>query len=187
MSSRDPLDPARGWRFVEKLLAEDPERLDRASDESVERQMREQRVQPTRILSAEELVAKAGERAAKRRLRGERPSAGGSTAANVVPMPARPKRAQWLTMLVAAALGALVLMVVMKRSDDNAASGQSARARAEKLRDVAMKECAEARWSSCKDWLDGARRLDGAGETEPRVIEARRAIERATGADGGAR
>jgi hypothetical protein len=188
MSSRDPLDPARGWRFVEKLLAEDPERLDKASDESVERQMREQRVQPTRILSAEELVAKAGERAAKGRLRGERPPAGaGSGAANVVPMHARPKRAQWLTMLVAAALGALVLMVVMKRSDDNAASGQSARVRAEKLRDVAMKECAEARWSSCKDWLDGARRLDGAGETEPRVIEARRAIERATGADGGAR
>jgi hypothetical protein len=149
--------------------------------------MREQGVQPTRLPSAEELVAKAAERAAKRRLRGERPSAGAGSAANVVPMPARPKRAQWLTMLVAAALGALVLMVVMKRSEDNAANGQSGRARAEKLRDIGMKECAEARWSSCKDWLDAARRLDGAGETEPRVIEARRAIERATRDDGGAR
>ena len=187
MSSNDPLDPARGWRFVEKLLNEDPERLDRASDESVERQMREQRVGPTRIPSAEELIAKAAERAAKRRLRAERPPVAGNSTSNVVPMRGRSKRMQWFTVLVAAALGALVLIVVVKRSEDDAATGQRGRERAEKLRDIAMKECAEARWSSCKDWLDAARRLDSAGESEPRVVEARRAIAQASNADGGTR
>jgi hypothetical protein len=186
MSTPSKPDPARGWQFVEKLLAEEElARLEKMSPDEVDREMRAQGLDPSRVPSTEELVAGAEARAAKN---GQtRKAIAGPGAGNVVPMPARPKRAQWLTMLVAAALGALVLMVVMKRSDDNAASGQSARARAEKLRDVAMKECAEARWSSCKDWLDGARRLDPAGESEPRVVEARREIERATQGDAGAR
>ena len=191
MSSHDPSDPARGGRFVEKLLAEDPERLDRASDESVERQMREQGVRVSRVPSVEELVAKAADRAARRRRSGVPPAAGGPSTANVVPMPVRSKKARWLTMLAAATLGALIWVVVAqpfaKRPDVDSASPRSARARAELLRDSAVKECAAARWSACEERLDAAQRLDEAGESEARVVEMRRAIEQATGGDAGGR
>jgi len=189
MSSHHPSDPARGGRFVEKLLAEDPQRLDRASDESVERQMREQGVRVSRVPSLEELLAKAADRAARRRRSGEPPPATGPSAAKVVPMRIRSRKARWLTMLAAAALGVLIWRVVAqphaKRIDVDSALPRSSRARAELLRDDAAKECAEARWSACEERLDAAQRLDEAGESEARVVEMRRAIEQATGGDAG--
>ena len=67
MSPSDKPDTARGWQFVEKLLADDDiERLDQASDEEVERQMQAQGVQATGIPSAEELIAQVAKRAGKR-------------------------------------------------------------------------------------------------------------------------
>lgn len=84
------------------------------------------------------------------------------------------KRTQWLTMLVAAALGALIVMSIVRRNEDRRPSRPSARARAELLRDDAIKECAEGRGSECATLLDAARRLDPTGEGEARVIEARK-------------
>jgi hypothetical protein len=186
MSTPGKPDPARGWQFVEKLLAEEEiARIEKMSPDEVEREMRAEGLDPSRVPSTEELVAGAEARAARN---GRTRKAGAEPgAANVVPLPTRPKRSRRLIVLVAAALGALVLIMVMKRSEDNAATGQRGRERAENLRDIAMKECAEARWSSCKDWLDAARRLDSAGEAEPRVVEARRAIAQAPRADAGTR
>jgi len=83
------------------------------------------------------------------------------------------KRTQWLTMLVAAALGALIWMGVTTRDEDRRPSRPTPRARAELLRDDAIKECAEGREAQCAAMLDAARRLDPRGEGEARVIEAR--------------
>jgi len=62
----DQPDLARGWLFVEKLLAEDPGKLDVATDEEVERQMEEQGVHADGAPDAEEMLAYVAERAAKR-------------------------------------------------------------------------------------------------------------------------
>jgi hypothetical protein len=89
------------------------------------------------------------------------------------------KRTQWLTMLVAAALGALIWMGVMKRDEDRRPSRPTPRARAELLRDDAIKECAQGRAPECAALLDAARRLDRTGEGEARVIEARQHLNAA--------
>jgi DNA-directed RNA polymerase specialized sigma24 family protein len=47
---------------------------------------------------------------------------------------------------------------------------------ARELRDEAVRGCHEGAWGRCRDLLDEARSLDPAGETEPRVQAARRAL-----------
>jgi hypothetical protein len=182
-------DPARGWQFVEKLLVEEElAELEKMSVDEVESELRARGLDPSRVSSAEELVAGAQARAARKNGATTKADAGPS-AAKVVPMPVRSKKARWLTMLAAAALGVLIWMVVAqphaKRIDVDSALPRSSRARAELLRDDAAKECAEARWSACEERLDAAQRLDEAGESEARVVGMRRAIEQATGGDAG--
>jgi hypothetical protein len=109
----------------------------------------------------------------------------GLGAPNVVATgPGRGTRTRWLIAVVAAALGALIWMGVMKRQENERPSRPTARARAQLLRDDAMQECAEARWSECKISLDAARRLDPTGEDEARVIEARRHLAASPAAPG---
>jgi hypothetical protein len=172
-------DPARGWLFVEKLLADDdPERLDKASDEEVERQMREQGVQVSRVPGAEELLAKAAARAAK-------PDASRSqeSGVKVTALPVRPGRPRWMALLAAAAIGGLVVAVVMNQRETPVAhprphddsGGQvepTPQERAAKLREEAFAACREARWAECESKLGEAKRLDPAGDADPRVRAA---------------
>ena len=51
---------------------------------------------------------------------------------------------------------------------------------AKDLRDDAYGACAASRWDECRDKLDDAWRIDPAGDTSPRVLEARRAIKEGT-------
>jgi hypothetical protein len=53
-------DPARAWLFVQKLLDEEEiERIDKLSEEELDRELRAQGIEPSRLPSAEELLAKA--------------------------------------------------------------------------------------------------------------------------------
>ena len=66
MSTSEKPDLARGWLFVEKLLAEDDlERLAQASDEEVERQMNALGIDVTGRPTAAELIARVEARAKK--------------------------------------------------------------------------------------------------------------------------
>src|SRR5580700_9211873 len=107
----DKPDPALGWKFVEKLLREeDLERLDQASDEEVERQLRAAGIDPEEIPTAEELLARATERARKRKEKG-------IETAKIVPLRVRPKRSAWVVWLVAAAIAAVAATLAVERRE----------------------------------------------------------------------
>jgi hypothetical protein len=60
-------DPARAWLFVQKLLDEEEiERIGKLSEEELDRELRALGIEPSRLPSAEELLAKAAERAKRR-------------------------------------------------------------------------------------------------------------------------
>ena len=180
MSELGKPDPARGWQFVEKLLADEKvERLDQASDEEVERQMHAQGVQSSRVPSAEELVEKAAARAGNKQAKGTYAAMDADRAARVVATPVPAKRVRWVPILAAAALGALGVVIAVNRPGEEAAGGPSARARAAKLRDEGIAACAATQWTACEQRLDGARALDEEGEKDPRIIAARKAMKEA--------
>jgi hypothetical protein len=214
-------DAARGWKHVEKLLAEDDEayakevaRLEGLSDEALDAEMRAEGLDVTSLPTAAELVAKGAERAARKAVEGgveqgadvasqrspastegPEPARAVPGSTKVVPFaaPNRSSRTAWA--LVAAAIVLLAFFAYKNRRaivawwsdepirpDDQWLPWKPARTpqeRAATLRDEAVGECAAARWQSCRDKLDEAQKLDPAGESEPRVSEARRAIERA--------
>jgi hypothetical protein len=67
MSTPEKPDLARGWLFIEKLLAEDDlDSVDQVSDEEVERQMNAQGIDVTGMATLEELLARVEARAKKR-------------------------------------------------------------------------------------------------------------------------
>jgi hypothetical protein len=184
VSTPDKPDPARGWQFIEKLLADDAvEPLGGASDEEVERQMNALDIDVTGMATAEELIARVEARAKKRQAV-QAPAA----PATVRSLP-RPRLIAWLA---AAAIGALVVALVVERREVVAwfqgdlppgptPPGQeppsNALVRAETLRREALAACEEAQWGECESKLDAAKALDAKGETDALVRTARQAIE----------
>jgi hypothetical protein len=185
-------DLARGWLFVEKLLAEDEnKRLAEASDEDVAREMSEKWVEPSRVPSAEELLARAMDRAAKRGA-----SMGPASSATVKARPVPARRRRWVPVLAAAAIGGLAIAVAIKWSEppvahpgphDDAGSQPelTPQERAATLREKAFAACGAARWAECGGRLDDAKRLDPAGEDDVGVKATRAAVAASKSADGG--
>jgi hypothetical protein len=182
VSSPDKPDTARGWKFVEKLLADDTvERLEPGSDEEIERQMNAQDVQVSRVPSAEQVLARA-----KELVHTGKQSQESAAGAKVTAPPVRPKRTNVLVWLVAAAVGGLAIVALFQRSDHNVATGYSPpEERAAKLRDEGLAACGRQQWGECEAKLDAAKKLEASGEKDPRVVEARAAIERAARLDAG--
>ena len=95
----------------------------------------------------------------------------------------------WGIAAAAVAAGVAVAVASKERSDgDYAAGGDRTmfERRAAQLRADAYSACEEKRWERCESDLDEARGIDRAGEADPRVTEARKAIAQARG-DGGER
>ena len=197
MSAPDRPDPARAWRYVENLLAEEElERLDKLGDRELEGEMRAAGLDPARVPSAEELLARAEERP-----RARRAGSAGKEGAKVSAVPERTARAPRVLWLVAAALGAAIVALAIERREvlawlrhDTPAIGPdrwspetvpSPQERAAKLRDEAVAACGNALWGLCEEKLDEARTLDPAGEGEARVEKARREIEDTIRPDAG--
>jgi hypothetical protein len=63
--------------------------------------------------------------------------------------------------------------------DDEHGNPPTPREIAEKTRDDAMAACAQGLWALCGQKLDAAQKLDPAGESEPRVKQARANIAEA--------
>jgi hypothetical protein len=101
---------------------------------------------------------------------------------------ARARPATRWALILAAALGAGVVAVVGvppivayfrgPSSTEPPTDGRDLRYAGEQRKD-AFKACAESRWQDCASKLDDAKRLDPAGEADPGVVEARRAVRRA--------
>jgi len=100
-------DPARGERFLRKLLTEDPAHLDVASDEEVERQMDAAGITVKSVPTAEELMALAEQHATKD---APRPA---PKAAPVASPPVRRPRPG--AVVAAVALGALGVAAMVNR------------------------------------------------------------------------
>lgn len=183
MSPPDKRDPARGWRLIEKLLADDdPERLEKATDEEVVRQMDAQGVaQPSRVPGADEWRAKAAERAAKREASGAKGRA----------LPVKTRRGPLVAWLAAAVVGGLVLALVVWSEPTKVATmapddaGAVPSARAATLREEAFAACGAGRWRVCEAKLEEAKTLDPAGDVEPPVQSAHRAAFRGLHPEGG--
>jgi hypothetical protein len=188
----DKPDPARAWMYAEKLFAdEEIERIGKLSDQDLLEEMRAEGKDPGRVPSAEDLMAGALTRSrapkehnpasAERRMG----DANGAAKTKVVAL--RPKKTSVFVWLAAAAVGAMVLgVVVMNRPPTTVAHGFDAgggvatpHERAAKLRDEGLAACSSQLWDTCEKRLDDAKQLDPDGENERRIVEARKAIERA--------
>jgi hypothetical protein len=90
--------------------------------------------------------------------------------------PRRPARTVWAVSLIAAALGAVVVAVALHKTDDNVAAPWHAdEARAAKVREEAYAACDARQWRACGDKLHEAKRMDPAGDADPRVQVAYKA------------
>jgi hypothetical protein len=113
--------------------------------------------------------------------------------------PARTRRAVWL---IAAAIGAMVLLLIVMngaaivaffkgepiRPDDEWVPWKqepTPQQRAAAIRKDAYTACADGLWVTCEAKLDEAKAIDPAGETDPRVVVARRAAYAGQHPEGG--
>jgi hypothetical protein len=184
-------DPARGERFLRKLLTEDPAHLDVASDEEVVRQMDAAGIQVKSVPTAEELMALAEKYAARDTARDAPVPA--EKRAPVVSPPARRMRPG--PIVAAVALGALGVAALVNREalvayvkgepigPDRPWAPPTAPStpleRAASARGEAFAACDAQRWTECAGKLDEAATLDPAGESDARVVSARRAVSAA--------
>jgi hypothetical protein len=176
-------DLARGWLRAEKLLEEEADRLATMSDEDFEREM-SALPDPAHVPTAEELLARGAELATKR---AEGAGGGAASSAKVKTLPVRPRRAQWVMAFVAAAaVFALVIAGVVRKPDIVSAPSPGHEARAAKLREEAFAACDARQWRACEDKLGEARKLDRAGDADPRVQAAYKAAFDRLHADAGA-
>jgi hypothetical protein len=176
---RGKVDHARGWAYVEGLLAEEDAGTSTPSESPP---------------SLERLLAKAQELAKKSAASGGTPSVmevrplEGARRPNTTT--ARVRRTMWLA---AAALGALLSVFALRNraAIEAALEGEPIKPddewlpwkptptpneRAAPIRQQAFAACGAALWSTCEAKLDEARQIDPAGESAPPVVAARTAI-----------
>jgi hypothetical protein len=178
MSAPEKLDPARGWLFVEKLLAdEEIERMANMSDEEIEREAAAEEPPLSRVPSAEELFAKVDAARAEPRVV---PS---------VAIPEEPRRFPRVVWLCAAALAFVAAVVLVQRDavvalfrapipapSPTHEPEPTPEQRAALVRVEAQKACAAGEWTACEAKLDEAAKIDPAGESSPAVQEMRKSI-----------
>ncbi len=185
-------DPARGQRFLRKLLTEDPAHLDVASDEEVVRQMDAAGITVKSVPTAEELMALAAKYAARDAVKEARkPATKAPPAAS--PPGRRMRPGPILAAVAASALGVAALVnraaIVAYVKGEPIGPDQpwapptatpTPQERAASIRGEAFAACEAKQWDACTAKLDEAATLDPAGVSEPRVVAVRRAASEAT-------
>ncbi len=183
-------DPDAGARFLEKLLDGDPARLDVATDEQVVAMMDAAGVEAPEPESVEQVLARGERRARERAARAAHPAAlHAASVAKVKGAPPRMRktipRTAWVAgAIVAAAAAAIVVAEVTSEPPrgpeaivpEPPAPPLTPAEQASKLRDEAVLACEFQEYAACSKKLDEAKALDPAGESEPRVIEARKVL-----------
>jgi hypothetical protein len=173
------------WETIERVADKaERARLEALSEADIDRELREAGIEPDEAVNlVQRAVEQAGEKK-EREAETERP--------RVARVPASTPKKRWsagaMATMSAVALAAGVLLVVSVRRPDGVARGRpdsepTTQERAAKLREEAYAACAKRVWTACESKLDEARRLDPAGESDPRVIAARKGVHDA--ADGG--
>jgi hypothetical protein len=170
------IPPHDAWDALERMALDDEaERVGSLSDDALDRELASRGLDPKAL-----------------RARGEALAAKLAATAPARPVTLRPKKGGTRTrlpvLLAAAAIAAAAIvvfamagptMVAMIRhkviGPDVALPKRElpAEERAAQLRDNAFKECESMRWETCEDLLDEARKLNPAGESDPRVKQWR--------------
>jgi hypothetical protein len=192
-------DADRGARFMRMLLESDPAHLDVASDEEIERQMDAAGIPGSGVPTAEELIARVEKRALECAPAVAQPASSAPPMKGAAPFRRRPRRVSGVPIAAAAALAAVAVVALMKRAvivahltgepigPDPAWTPPVALPtplqRAASIRAAAFAACDEKGWGACVQKLDEAAALDPAGESDPRVVSARRAVAEATRVD----
>jgi hypothetical protein len=173
-----------GERFFGKLLEGDPARLDVATDDEVVAMMDAANVQGSEPESVEAMLARGQRRARERAERAAQARAASGPEAKGSPKKAVP-RAVWVAGALVAAAAAAVVVVETREppkpgpdaiGPDRPAPPPTPAEQATRLRDEAVLACEFLDYAACARKLDEARALDPAGESEPRVIEARKQL-----------
>ncbi|HEX3345126.1 MAG TPA: hypothetical protein VHS09_11170 [Polyangiaceae bacterium] len=179
MTTPAELDHDAGARFLEKLLDAGPETLCVATDEQVDAMMDAAGVEVGTPETVEEMLARVERRRRKRLDPGEEAGAARRGA------PKRPAaRVAWVAGAVVAAAAAAGVAAEVGRAvggplaigPEPSSSADTPRERAARLREEALAACGAGELGACATKLDDAKRLDPAGESEPRVVAARAAI-----------
>jgi hypothetical protein len=151
------VDPARGWAYVEKLIAKD---------------------EPRPVPSAEDLLAKATAKAKAKQAEAT-PHEEGGGGGGAEPGPARePLSTRWrrraaALAVAAAAAGGMVYAV----SNQLPVVGEAQHAST--IRNEAFAACQKHDWATCESKLNEARDIDPSGEDLPEVRDARAMLARA--------
>jgi hypothetical protein len=185
------LDHEAGARFLEKLLAEDPAKLDVATDEQVDAMMDAAGIEAGTPETVDELLARVERRRRERRAGPDEGVAATPKETPTTREAPRPKsaprkgapRVAWVAGAVVAAAAAAGIAVEVGGTagplaigPDPGSTAATPRERATRLRDEAVAACGAKDFATCTAKLDDAKRLDPAGESEPRVVTARAAI-----------
>jgi hypothetical protein len=173
-------DPDRGARFLGKLLEDDPAHLDVATDDEVERMMDAAGVQVKSVPTADELIALAEKRA-----REQAPAVAQSPRS-------RARRMSPVALAAVLVLGAGGIVALLNSAaivaylkgepigPDRPWSPPSATPTPQELaaarRAEAFAACDAQAWDECSRKLDEASAIDPAGEADPRVTAARKAV-----------
>ncbi|HEX8794248.1 MAG TPA: hypothetical protein VF765_25065 [Polyangiaceae bacterium] len=194
MTAPRELDHEAGARFIEKLMNADPASLDVATDEQVDAMMDAAGIEAGEPETAEQVLAR-GERRARERQERARVAGTAAKPASVAttkePAPASRSRRAWIAAgVVAAAAGAAGIAAEIGRPHrgteeirpEPPAPAPAPLEQAALLRRQALAACDVRDFSACSAKLDEAKRLDPAGESDPRVVAARAAVEASTAA-----
>ncbi len=148
--------PADVWRALEKAGADaELERVGAMSGDEVDAELRAAGVDPAEAAKiGEDIVA----------------AAPASTA------PRDRRRILWVAALGMAAVIVAVFLAWPRPAPEIASPPTPEQQQAAKMRDDAIDACKELRWDACEEGLNAATALDPEGETDPRVIAARRFI-----------
>jgi hypothetical protein len=178
------IPPHDAWDALEKMsLDDEAERVGGLSDDALDRELASKGLDPKALRArGEALAAKLAATAPARPKAVGRPST--LRAKDALP------RARLPVLLAAAAIAAAAIVVfamagpaivAMIRHNVIGPDVWDAlpkrelppEERAVQLRDNAFKECESMRWETCEDLLDEARKLNPAGESDPRVKQWR--------------
>jgi hypothetical protein len=193
-----PLAPGAARYIVDSLADDEAKRIEGLTDDELRAEIAAEGGREWKPPSTEDLLKRVEQRAAAGSAVGT-PAAsadaasGALTSAAVrgIPGPhpvARDERLgsgrrTRLLLLLAAALALGVVAIVwsrpppiVTRPPPGGGEIQPEGQRAERLRDDAVLRCEAREWDACRDKLDEAKRIDPAGENEPRVMSARKAI-----------
>lgn len=178
-------DPGPGESLLDRLATEDPARLDVASDAQVEGMMDAAGVVIGEPESVEDTLGR-GERRARHRP-GTSSAPPPSVKRSRPPPRSRPPTLWIAGAMLALGTGTLLvtqgsgLVARFKGGPDDVGPGRpemppGSAQQATTLREQAFTACDAQLWTACADKLDEARRLDPAGEGQPRVTAARGAL-----------